>query len=191
LKIKKIDLRNEIAEHYYIDALDFLSRFDALLEDYSKTKRMKCFVDLLMGFECALKAHIFLSNSTTTVEVVYKKVRRIGHDLSQLADMSNYLVDRGLYEKAKNDLEEFNVFLRYSLDAYESFFPSYLPRESAKLNWSATLTNYPWLINVRNLLKTLIVAVSEEFFGYVTADIEVLLEAEERMRSFAEKVKLC
>lgn len=144
-----------------------------------------------MGFECALKAHIFLSDSSTTVELVYKKVRKSSHDLSQLADMSSYLVDRGLYEKVKNDLGEFNVFLRYSLDAYESFFPSYLPREYAKLNWSVTLTNYPWLIEMRSLLKTMIVAVSEEFCGYVTADIEELLEAEERMRSFAEKVRLC
>ncbi len=134
-------LHAQIASAYIQDANDFLSRFEALKEDYSKTKRMKSFVDLLMGFECALKAHIFLSEPYIAAELTYKKIKSASHNISALAGLACFISDKGIYEKTAHLLGNFSVFLRYSLDGYESFFPSGLAQEEAIASFSATLAN--------------------------------------------------
>lgn len=184
----KSNLRTDIARHYFTDACDFLSRFDFLLEDYSKTKRAKCFVDLLMGFECILKSHAFLSHRSNNMEEVYTEIRHAKHNLEKLSDLASYFPGRDLYEHTKRELGAFSVFLRYSLDAYESFFPSVLPRDEAAFDYSKTLANHPWLIEMRNLLKRLIDGVSDEFGGILTFDLTAIIASEERMREFVLRV---
>ncbi len=184
----KIDLRTDIARHYFFDASDFLSRFNLLLEDYSKTKRTKCFVDLLMGFECILKSHIVLSHPSNDMVEVYKVVRSAGHNLVKLSDLAKYSKNRDPYEKVKRELGQFSVFIRYSIDAYENFFPSFIPRGDSNFDYSSTLTNHPWLIEMRDLLKILISETNKEFCGEVTMDIGQILDTEQQMRDFAIKV---
>lgn len=61
LEEKSVSVHHSIAEYYWLDARDFLSRFDALWDvETHKTGRIKTFVDLLMGCECALKSHLML-----------------------------------------------------------------------------------------------------------------------------------
>lgn len=118
------NLRKTLAFHYYEDAQDFLYRFDHLLDEYSKTKLMKCFVDLLMGFECILKCHIFLSSTKEDMIEIYKKdIRLSSHDLSKLADKATFLPS-DIYQKIKVELGQYNVLVRYSLDGYANFIPS-------------------------------------------------------------------
>ena len=118
MQIRKNGLRNDLAYYFYADASDFLERFDVFYENYSQTKRFKCFVDLLMGFECILKSHIFLKHKSNNMEEVYKIVKKAGHDLNKLAELANYENNGEMYNKVKNDLGEYSVFIRYSLNAY-------------------------------------------------------------------------
>src|SRR5687767_6953974 len=105
MKIHNHNLRKELARHYYTDAQDFLERFDHLVDEHSKTKRMKCFVDLLMGFECILKCHIFLSSTKENMIEIYKEdIRDSSHDLSKLAVKAKFL-PFDFYQKIKAELE--------------------------------------------------------------------------------------
>lgn len=185
----KNDLKTDIARYYFVDASDFLFRFDTLLESgYSKTRHIKCFVDLLMGFECILKSHVLMGDKINSIPEAYKVLKKSSHNLSKLCDKANYLESRLKYEKVKNELGEFHVALRYSLDAYESFFPSFLPREDAKIDYSKTLTSFRWLKEMRNLLDELIGSIKDEFCGWVELDFDELIKSEIEMREFATEV---
>jgi hypothetical protein len=184
----RADLKAEIARAYLRDSIDFLFRFDLLLEEYSKSKRMKCFVDLLMGFECALKAHIFLSDGDQAAEELYAQVRKCGHNLTKLTRLAHFTPDEKVYQKVEEQLGTFSVVLRYSLDSYESFFPSGLSREEADYNYSETLANHRWLIEIRGLLNSLIEPINNELSGMVDLDLEEILDSEKRLRDFALKV---
>lgn len=175
-------LHAQIASAYIRDANDFLSRFENLKEDYSKTKRMKSFVDLLMGFECALKAHIFLSPPYVSAEETYKAIRRVGHNINTLSSIPCFVPDKVVYQKSASILGNFSVFLRYSLDGYESFFPSGIAQEEASASFSATLANPIWLNEVVALLQELIDPTIEPLSGHV--DFDNFLESEIEMRNF-------
>jgi hypothetical protein len=187
VNIRKTGLRNDLASHFYTDASDFLERFDILYEVYSKTKRFKCFIDLLMGFECILKSHIFLSHKSSNMVEVYKEAKGAGHDLNKLADIARFLND-DIYQEIKDELGQYSVFIRYSLDAYENFLPSCIEYERGKYNYSATMTNHSWMMKMRNLLETLIQSTSSEFNGFIELDFVKLFDDSEKMRSFAIQV---
>ncbi len=187
MQIRKTSLRNDLAFHFFTDATDFLDRFDILYEEYSKTKRFKCFVDLLMGFECILKSHIFLSHKSESMEAIYRLVKKTGHDLSKLADFSSYL-DDATYKNVKDELGEYSVFIRYSLDAYEHFLPSFVGFGEGKFNYSSTMTNDAWMMKMRNLLSSLIESTATEFTGFVKMDFDSIFDDEKRLREFAIKV---
>jgi hypothetical protein len=187
VQVRKTSLRNDLAFHFFTDATDFLDRFDILYEEYSKTKRFKCFVDLLMGFECILKSHIFLSHKSESMEEIYRLVKKTGHDLSKLADLSSYL-DDATYKNVKDELGEYSVFIRYSLDAYEHFLPSFVGFGEGKFNYSSTMTNDAWMMKMRNLLSSLIDPTATEFTGLVKMDLDNIFDDEKRLREFAIKV---
>lgn len=160
-----------------------------MLEDYSKTKRAKCFVDLLMGFECILKSHAFLSHKSENMEEAYREIiRGAKHDLEKLSDLACYPDSQFLYKKIKHELGKFSICLRYSLDAHENFFPSFLFYENAKFDFSKTLANDSWLRNMRNLLEELTRKVDSEFGGIVGSDLDELVASEKRMREFVLRV---
>lgn len=184
MQIRKTGLRNDLACHFFTDARDFLERFDILYEEYSKTKRFKCFVDLLMGFECILKSHVFLSHKNESMEDVYRLVKRAGHNLSNLADLSCYL-DDDIYRNVKDELGEYSVFIRYSLDAYENFLPSCVGFGKGRFDYSSTMTNHTWMMKMRNLLASLIEPTVTEFTGFVEIDFDTIFDDAERMREFA------
>lgn len=191
MKLQSDDLRKNIAFHYYEDALDFLYRFDHLVDDYSKTKRMKCFVDLLMGFECILKCHIFLSNAKDNMIEIYQEDIRgkgNGHDLSRLADEAKFL-PADVYQEVKVELGPYNVFARYSLDGYANFIPSYVLAKDAKFNYSETLANTDWINKKRNLYK-LIDNTSSEVQGDVSMDLQELERNEQELMDFLKAVKI-
>ena len=187
MKIRKSGLRNNLASHFCTDASDFLERFDILYEEYSKTKRFKCFVDLLMGFECILKSHIFLSHKSRNMEEVYRQVKRAGHDLNKLADLANF-AENVVYQKVKEELGEYSVVIRYSLDAYENFLPSCIDFGEAKYNYSSTLTNDTWMKNMRDLLESLIQPTYKEFNGLAEFNLDSIVDDAERMRQFVIQV---
>lgn len=194
LQMKPLSVLNTIAEHYYRDANDFASRFDLLWEapaQLHKMGRIKSFIDLLMCCECALKCHVFLSHHAEAPREVYCKVRKYGHNIGRLADYATFLDDRSPYDHLKTNLGDFSVFLRYSLDAYETFFPSYMDRKDAEVNYSTTIGNNPWVLEIRSNLNTLLSSTQESFSGFVTDDLEALFTHEKQMKEFADSCLPC
>ena len=106
---KPTSVHHSIAEYYWLDARDFLSRFDALWEvEAHKTGRIKTFVDLLMGCECALKSHIMLGLLEKCPKEAYSTLRKASHKISTLADSATLNKDRSTYDFLKNELSTFS-----------------------------------------------------------------------------------
>lgn len=188
MRIAPLSVLNTVARHYQRDAQDFLERFNILWEaQLHKTGRIKSFVDLLLACECTLKGHFVLSRISDEPITVYKEVRHYGHDIGALAAAASYLQDRSCYAAIEERLGPFSVFIRYSLDAYETFFPSALDRDDAPINYSKTIGNNPWVLECRDLVTSLLAATHAEFQGFVTDDLSVLLQHERDMQAFAKE----
>lgn len=182
-----VTVLHTLANHYHRDARDFAERFDLLWEaQLHKTGRIKSFVDLLMACECSLKSHAFVGRRGEEPKTAYLKVRKFRHDIGQLADYACYLVDRNPYDFLKERLGAFSVFIRYSIDAYETFFPSAMEREEAPINYSKTIGNNAWVLEIRECLETLLDSIATEFSGFVTDDLAALLAHELQMKEFAD-----
>lgn len=189
MKNKPISLMRSIAEHYFYDARDFVARFDVLWEHQThKTGRIKSFVDLYMAAECALKSHILLGQEHDDPKKVYSLMRKAGHRIGALADAAPYLGDRVHYNAIKTQLDEFSVLIRYSLDAYDTFFPPLLERDQAKLKYSETIGKNPWVLDVRAVVDSLIESVADEFTGFISTDIDAIVENERKMCEFMDGV---
>lgn len=190
-KSKPSSLLHSIAEHFQNDSRDFATRFDVLWENGSllhKMGRTKSFVDLLMSVECVLKAHALLSQSDKPVEEAYLAVRRSGHDLRKLVGLANYTPDRTAYERLADSVADLQVHLRYSFEAYEAFFPAWTGRNDAEMNYTATISNNPWVLSIRADVQTLIDASQPEFTGFIGDDIETILKGEAEMRQFYDEI---
>lgn len=188
MKIKPASLLHSIAEHFHHDASDFIDRFDILWESQThKTGRIKTFVDLLMGCECELKAHAILSRLQDDPLEVYKSVRAAGHRIDRLTEMAHFMEDRTHYDFLKDNLLGKSVFIRYSLDAYDTFFP--FDYDDADINYSETIGNHVWVMQIRRHLKLMIDASNDEFTGMVSNDISELFALESQMTSFMEKIR--
>jgi hypothetical protein len=190
LKHKPSSTLHSVAEHFHRDAVDFADRFDLLWESSNlmhKMGRIKSFVDLLMGCECGLKSHALLSMTDNSPSDAYRKVRSCGHNIEKLASLAAFMPDRCTYENLANNLKELPVHIRYSLNAYETFFPSFFDKESADQNYSATIGNNVWVLNIRESLRILNASVADVFFGEVSMDFDFLLQQEKDFRKFADE----
>ena len=178
-----------VAEHYHHDASDFLDRFDILRDaQLTKTGRIKNFVDLLMGCECALKSHVFLSQLDASPALRYKKVRGASHSIDKLATMASYMADRKHYDFLKEHLQDVSVYIRYSLDAYETFFPFFEEYQYAKINHSSTIGNYTWVSEIRACLTSMLESSNHEFTGLVTPDFGTIIEHEKEIKEFMNAI---
>lgn len=86
----------------------------------------------------------------------------------------------------KTELDAFPVFLRYSLDANEAFFPSFVDRTEADLNYSKTIGDNAWVLNIRESLERLNTSSEDSFGGFITDGIEDIFAHEKSMKQFAE-----
>lgn len=82
----------------------------------------------------------------------------------------------------------FSVFLRYSLDAYSTFFPALGNWPDASINHSKTIGNNEWVLNLRDELKQLMDSTSPEFNGIVNPDIDAIFQHERNMEEFMRRV---
>lgn len=184
-----ISVQHSVAEFYHRDAQDFARRFDALWEDQlHKTGRIKSFVDLIMGCECALKSHVFLSRLDRDPHETYRLVRKAGHNSEKLSVLATFLEDRSLYERAGSKLAPFSVLVRYSLDAYSTFFPALSDWADAPINHAATVGCNAWVLGVRVDLQELIDSSCAEFTGIVSSDIDAILRNERDLEDFMRSV---
>ncbi|WP_158906779.1 hypothetical protein [Burkholderia sp. L27(2015)] len=188
---QSLSILHEVGQLYAFDAQDFADRFDVTWERITtKTGRIKSFVDLLMGFECGLKAHIALAGERDGQEpkVTYRQIRASNHGISKLASTATLLPDRTLYDDIASRLDSFSVLIRYSLDAYEAFFPWYVDQDAARLNYSSTIGNEAWVSATRALLEPLMESAYALITGEVTNDIGRIFDHEREMMEFVATV---
>jgi hypothetical protein len=191
MKPQSLSILHEVGQLYAFDAQDFAERFDVTWERITtKTGRIKSFVDLLMGFECGLKAHIALAGERDhqAPQATYLQIRKSSHSISKLASAATLLADRSLYDHVASRLDSFSVLIRYSLDAYEAFLPWYIDQSSARLNYSSTIGNEGWIRETRELLEPLIKGAYELTTGEVTNDIGRIFDHEKEMMEFVDAV---
>ena len=189
MKTLPLSIQNSVANYFHTDARDFARRFDTLWEDQlHKTGRIKSFVDLVMGCECSLKCHIFLGRLNQDPDETYRLVRRAGHNVEKLSIMAAFLQDRVLYDRVGSKLAPFSVFIRYSFDAYSTFFPALANWPDASINHAATIGNNAWVLSVRDDLKQLIDLSSPEFNGAVNPDISAIFQHNQKMEDFMRRV---
>lgn len=190
LKEKQISIHRSIAEYYWIDAMDFLARFNFLWEkEVHKTGRIKTFVDLLMACECALKSHAMLGSEAECPKIIYGKIRKAGHKIDKLAGLACLNHDRSKYEFVKSELQDFSVFIRYALEAYDTFFPVLDNWDKAEIDHSKTIGNNPWVMSIRDCAQALVDELTPRFTGLVTMDITRILAHAEEMKNFMVEAK--
>ncbi|MNR54514.1 hypothetical protein D3C85_1747110 [compost metagenome] len=96
--------------------------------------------------------------------------------------------DRSHYNFLKNNLQGLSVFIRYSLDAYGTFFP-FLDYDDAEINYSKTIGNNLWVLSIRDHLASMINASNNEFTGMVSNDIMAIIDNEIQIESFMKKIR--
>jgi hypothetical protein len=186
--LKPRSLLHTVAEYFHRDAVDFAARFDCLWNAGAlmhKMGRTKSFVDLMMGCECALKCDGLLSGLNEDPVIVYKRVRRCGHNIRDLLAHARFCnVEQ--YEALLGELASMPVHIRYSRDAYDAFFPSLMNQDAAEFNYSRTIGNNTWVLRIRETLEALNASVTKEFSGEVENDLGNIFAHQREFKEFAE-----
>lgn len=182
-----MSVNGEVSGFYLRDAQDFIARFETLWKsELHKSGRIKCFVDLYMAVECALKARIFYA-SESSAEETYRRIRRAGHDVRALGAMAQGVPSRCSFASLLDALEQFSVLVRYSLDAHATFFPILLERSDATILYSDTIGNEGWMRKIRGQVKCLIKSCVPKPSRTQEPDISEILR---RARELDEFMKL-
>ncbi|MGV8931957.1 MAG: hypothetical protein ACOH1R_07605 [Luteimonas sp.] len=177
-----------IADHYLNDARHFLLRYSLLrLEDFNKAGRVKNFMDVVMAAECALKAHIFQAAANADPLEVYRQIRRMSHDVSRLADAATFLPDRCAYEAVKTRLGGLSIGLRYSLDMWETYFPSFGGDDMTR-QYDRTLATTEWRTQAIAEVQFLIDVLARP--PEVAVEFNDLIEGIMEMQAFADAIGL-
>src|SRR5438105_15396065 len=81
--------RLEIANSFFLDATDLLTRYRLTTEYFSaiKSRRVKLFVDLRLAYECILKAYLaYFDEHASDRKILIRKVESFRHDVERLLD---------------------------------------------------------------------------------------------------------
>ncbi|MDI9239453.1 hypothetical protein QLQ15_11115 [Lysobacter sp. LF1] len=187
----KVTVRDSVADYYHHDAMHFIQRYESLRpEDFNKAGRVKNFVDVIMAAECALKAHIFRGPSVAGPLELYREVRGLGHAIAGLANRADFLEDRRAYEAIKARLSGLSVFLRYSLDMWELYFP--LVEQEGRggpEQYDATVGSSRWRAEAVDEVKVLIRAL-DRGARVVEMDIGEILEHGAEMAEFVRQARV-
>lgn len=114
--------RLEIANSFFLDARDLLTRYRLTSEYFSaiKSRRVKLFVDLRLAYECILKAHLaYFDEQSSDRKMLIRKVESFRHDVGRLlGDIIPFLPEHlGLRGQLLNkELALLPISLRYYLD---------------------------------------------------------------------------
>jgi len=116
----------QVANHFYHDAIDLHARYSVCEaseqpEFYSsKSRRMKCFIDLRMAMESVLKSVVtYYCHSDSQGKKLVQKVENYRHHIAKLIKKALYHLPEELRDKTSTlctELDELPVGLRYRLD---------------------------------------------------------------------------
>lgn len=119
----------EVADHFFHDSVDLLKRYELCITteypDFSalKSRRMKCFIDLRMALESALKAVVaYYHLPHLGGEKLVKKVESFRHHLDKLLPKTVGHLPEEVRNETSSLCEELNqlpVGLRYRLDVFD------------------------------------------------------------------------
>ncbi len=123
------EVNKEIGDMFLNDSQSFLERSQILLKNIGPDdmgRRCKLLIDIRFAIECALKALIFYE-SHDDEQNTYNRVKKIGHKLKKLfnaPEVHQYCQFHKHYNEIKGlHMDDYDVFLRYSLETYIQFGP--------------------------------------------------------------------
>ena len=155
----------EVADHFYHDAIDLHARYIVCEasenpEFYSrKSRRFKCFVDLRMAMESALKSVVVhCCHSDMKGKKLVKKVEKYGHDLDGLIEKALEHLPEDLQDKTITlclELDQLPVGLRYRLDGM------YFKEMNEKLYYK-TVGSDAWMENTSSTIKSIADFIGKE-----------------------------
>lgn len=177
-----------LAQHFYLDALDLYERFHAHWESQPrKSSRVKSFIDLRMACECMLKAKCVVARQHLPLFEAYKEVKDLGHRIQNLASQAQRAQSSTANERAVEYFDRFGVGLRYSVDAYEYFFPVARRLRDGRRSYASTLGDADWMNEAKAVVVELLEWGSLEFNGEVGDDIEAILLGSEEIEAAIKK----
>ncbi len=119
----------EVADHFYHDSVDLLARYehcikaDLLHFSSIKSRRTKCFIDLRMAMESALKSVVcYCCHSDIRGKALVKKVENYRHHVDTLVAEAEPYLPEPIAQKVSavcNEMKELPVGLRYRLDVMD------------------------------------------------------------------------
>ena len=155
----------EVADHFYHDAIDLHARYIVCEasenpEFYSrKSRRFKCFVDLRMAMESALKSVVvYCYHSDMKGQKLVKKVEKYGHDLDGLIKKALEHLPEDLQDKTNTlclELNKLPVGLRYRLDGMD------FKRNNEEL-YNVTIGSDAWMENTSSTIKSIADFIGKE-----------------------------
>lgn len=147
--------RVEIANSFFLDAIELLTRYRLTTEYFSaiKSRRVKLFVDLRLAYECILKAHLaYFDEQSSDRKMLIRKVESFRHDIERLLGdiipfLSEHLVQRG--QLLNKELALLPISLRYYLDVCDFL-------EAQNDHYYATIGRDSWMEGFAEFVRALI-----------------------------------
>ncbi|MAZ69121.1 MAG: hypothetical protein OQK12_00670 [Motiliproteus sp.] len=176
----------QVANHFYHDAIDLHARYivceaSESPEFYSsKSRRMKCFIDLRMAMESALKSVVtYYCHSDKQGEKLVKKVENYRHHIEKLIGKAlEHLPeeDRDRTDTLCKQLHNLPVGLRYRLDVMD------FKRNNEKL-YGDTVGSDDWMKSTSETIKSIADFIGKE----LNKESRVLSSGELKEEYFATK----
>lgn len=155
----------QVSNHFYHDAIDLHARYTVCEasespEFYSsKSRRMKCFIDLRMSMESALKAVVtYYCHSNKQGKKLVQKVENYRHHIEKLIDKALEHIPEEHREKTEalcKELHELPVGLRYQLDVMD------FKRNNEELYYK-TVGSDSWMKSTSETIKSIADFIGKE-----------------------------
>lgn len=191
IKYMDREINADVANFFLSDSKEYLKRYEHLKEFQTGIpNRSKLLIDIVFSFECSLKALIFLESLTDKSNVVYKKVKQCGHDLSKLineVDSENIPEIKSIID---NNIEHFSISSRYTLEANIHFRNSAGALDDL---YYSTIDNFIWLNNLYLKAQDLLIYVesksdrSLKSLNFGEIDVKREIEKAKRLKQLGEK----
>ena len=149
----------DVSNNFYNDSLDLLHKYKACYFNEAidfqsvKSKRMKCFIDLRMAIESALKSYAaYHLHSDLNGKKLVKRIERYKHHVEKIyIRCAEYLPtdQKEICQGYCLQLKELPVGLRYRLDGMDFLYAQ------EKLYYQ-TIGNESWLVGLEKLVNALI-----------------------------------
>jgi hypothetical protein len=140
-----------VADHYFHDACDLTRRYEITIDEWFavKSKRVKCFIDLRIAYECILKAVIVYFAGEDDKKKSIKLAESFGHRVNSLEEEAGKYFTGEFEVKLYSDaLASLPVSLRYKLDTFDFI-------DANEEYYYKTIGSDRWMNNLCEYIKTI------------------------------------